>query len=43
MEAQGEDPAQLTYAQLMDKASQGGNWQKALELFDGGRGVVAHF
>lgn len=35
MEAQGEDPAQLTYAQLMEKASQGGNWRKALELFDG--------
>lgn len=35
MESQGEDPAQLTYAQLMERASQGGNWQRALELFDG--------
>lgn len=35
MEGQGEDPAQLTYAQLMQRASEGGNWQRALELFDG--------
>lgn len=35
MESQGEDPAQLTYAQLMQRAAEGGNWQRALELFDG--------
>lgn len=42
MESQGEDPAQLTYAQLMQRAAEGGNWQRALELFDGGwwRGMV---
>lgn len=40
MEAQGEDPAQLTYAQLMEKASQGGNWRKALELFDGAQSAA---
>ena len=38
MEAQGEDPAQLTYAELMVRASEGGNWKRALELFEGGRG-----
>lgn len=37
MEEQGEDPAQLTYAQLMQRSAEGGNWQRALELFDGGR------
>ncbi|EFN56272.1 hypothetical protein CHLNCDRAFT_51958 [Chlorella variabilis] len=35
MEAQGEDPAQLTYAELMVRASEGGNWKRALELFEG--------
>ena len=37
MEAQGEDPAQLTYAQLMQRSAEGGNWRRALELFDGAR------
>ncbi|PSC70893.1 hypothetical protein C2E20_5639 [Micractinium conductrix] len=35
MEAQGEDPAQMTYARLIERATEGGNWQRALELFDG--------
>ena len=38
MEAQGEDPAQITYAELMERASEGGNWQRALNLFDGAPG-----
>ena len=40
MEAQGEDPAQITYAQLMERASEGGNWQRALDLFDGAPGCL---
>ena len=38
IEAQGHDPAQLTYAQLVQRSaseSPGGNWHRALDLFDG--------
>jgi pentatricopeptide repeat domain-containing protein 1 len=37
MEAQGDDPAQATLQQLSARAAQdGGRWQRAVELFEGG-------
>ena len=35
MESQGEDTAQVTYAQVAQRAAEGGQWQCALDLFDG--------
>ena len=34
MEQGGYAPEDVTYAALIDKARQGGNWQRALELWD---------
>lgn len=34
MEGQGTSTAALTYPQLIAKAKDGGNWQKALQLWD---------